>query len=156
MLNCILGMVDKTKKALSILQQRNIPQSTSPTTSHKVVQGNFNTRTNYNNSPPSNSTTNHGNQNGVNDARNGTSNLVSSMEGVIGATGHGEVPYVGEGGSDAFVRSKIPVSDMLAATLRSTEERVVEVRRRAEEAVLEVYELVLILEFRFTRKTKVI
>ena len=152
MLNCILGMVDKTKKALSILQQRNIPQSTSPTTSHKAVPGNYNTPTIYNNTPPSTATTNHGNQNGVNDARNGSSNNVSSIEGVVGAAGHGEVPYIGEGGSDAFVRSKIPVSDMLAATLRSTEERVVEVRRRAEEAVLEVYELVLILEFRFIRK----
>ena len=33
MLNCILGMVDKTKRALSILQQRNVPSSSSPISS---------------------------------------------------------------------------------------------------------------------------
>ena len=33
------------------------------------------------------------------------------------------------------------VSDLLAATIRNTEEKVVEVRRRAEEAVQEVSEL---------------
>ena len=75
----------------------------------------------------------------MNTGRNGSSNQASSIEGIVAAAGHGGMSYVGEGGSEAFVRSKIPVSDMLAATLRSTEERVVEVRRRAEEAVLEVF-----------------
>lgn len=65
MLNCILGMVDKTKRALTILQQRN-------------------------------------------------------------------------GGPIADIPTPRPVGELLAATIRSTEEKVVEVRRRAEEAVHEV------------------
>ena len=138
MLNCILGMVDKTKRALSILQQRNVPQSTSPTSGHKVAQGNYSTSMNYNNNLSSLANTSQANQSGVNVGRNGASNVASSIEGIVGAAGHGGISYATEGGADAFVRSKIPVSDMLAATLRSTEERVVEVRRRAEEAVLEV------------------
>ena len=127
MLNCILGMVDKTKKALGILQQRSNPPSSSPTSGNKVVQGSYGTSI----------------QNGVNVGRNGASCQVSSIEGMIGAAGHGAGSYGTEGGADAFVRSKLPVSDMLAATLRSTEERVVEVRRRAEEAVLEVLDSLL-------------
>ena len=142
MLNCILGMVDKTKRALSILQQRNVPTSTSPTSGNKVAQGNFNTSMSFNNNLPSMASTSQTNQNGANVGRNGTSNedhrRVIEAAMVAGASNHGGVSYASEGGADAFVRSKIPVSDMLAATLRSTEERVVEVRRRAEEAVLEV------------------
>ena len=48
------------------------------------------------------------------------------------------------GGGDSMpglagqLRSKQAMNDLLAATIRSTEERVVEVRRRAEEAVQEV------------------
>ena len=136
MLNCILGMVDKTKRALSILQQRNIPASVSPTSGYKTANYN-NGMTLATNIPPI-SSAGHAHSSDSNLGRAGVSNFASTVEGMVGVVGQGGAQYVNEGASDAFIRSKIPVSDMLAATLRSTEERVVEVRRRAEEAVLEV------------------
>ena len=90
MLNCILGMVDKTKRALGILQQRQQQQQKPP-------------------QPPK--------------------------------------TFPGDGYVEDRLRSARPgqqlqnpnsMSDLLAATIRSTEERVIEVRRRAEEAVQEV------------------
>lgn len=81
MLNCILGMVDKTKRALAILQQR---------------------------------------QSGMNYAM--ASELFSSDS----------------SNSARRNTSTTMMNDLLAATIRSTEERVIEVRRRAEEAVQEV------------------
>ena len=84
MLNCILGMVDKTKRALSILQQRQLGHSMTDYNSDHL-------------SPPSRT---------------------------------------------RFQQPSAPppqaMSDILTATIRSTEERVIEVRRRAEEAVQEV------------------
>ena len=138
MLNCILGMVDKTKRALSILQQRNIPASLSPTSGYKTVQANYNNGMTLGTNIPPISSAGHTHSSDGNVARPGVSNFASTVEGMVGVVGQGGAQYVTEGASDAFIRSKIPVSDMLAATLRSTEERVVEVRRRAEEAVLEV------------------
>ena len=44
------------------------------------------------------------------------------------------------GGAAAGAGGPAAVSDLLAATIRNTEEKVVEVRRRAEEAVQEVSE----------------
>ena len=134
MLNCILGMVDKTKRALSILQQRNVPASLSPTSGYKTFQANYNNGTNIS-SNMSSISTGPSHSSGVNIGRSGANSFASTADGMAG---QGVAQYVPEGTSDAFMRSKIPVSDMLAATLRSTEERVVEVRRRAEEAVLEV------------------
>ena len=127
-------MVDKTKRALSILQQRNVPASLSPTSGYKTFTANYNNGMNMN-SNMSSISTGPSHSSGVNIGRSGANNFASTTEGIAGQSG---AQYVPEGTSDAFIRSKIPVSDMLAATLRSTEERVVEVRRRAEEAVLEV------------------
>jgi hypothetical protein len=138
MLNCILGMVDKTKRALSILQQRNIPASLSPTSSYKTAQANYNNGMPLSTNIPPISNASHTHSSDGNVGRSGVSNFASIVEGMVGGVGQGGAQYVTEGASDTFIRSKIPVSDMLAATLRSTEERVVEVRRRAEEAVLEV------------------
>ena len=138
MLNCILGMVDKTKRALSILQQRNISSSTSPTTGYKTVQTNYSTVNSLGNTMTSIANAVHTQPSGGNMGRGGINSFGSTIEPAVGGAGQTGVQYGSEAGSDAFIRSKIPVSDMLAATLRSTEERVVEVRRRAEEAVLEV------------------
>ena len=138
MLNCILGMVDKTKRALSILQQRNVPASVSPTSGYKTVQSNYSNGMALGTNIPPISSAGHAHSSDSNLGRSGVSNFASTVEGMVGVVGQGGAQFANEGASDAFIRSKIPVSDMLAATLRSTEERVVEVRRRAEEAVLEV------------------
>ena len=98
MLNCILGMVDKTKRALSILQQRNGLSS----------------------SPPPGS--------GDHTASSSSQQLSSP-------------PAAANAAADPFhqqLGTKQSMNEILAATIRSTEERVVEVRRRAEEAVQEV------------------
>ena len=76
---------------------------------------------------------------GVNNGRTGYNSIASTIEGLVaGGGGQYGSQFSSDGGVEALIRSKLPVSDMLAATLRSTEDRVVEVRRRAEEAVLEV------------------
>ena len=75
---------------------------------------------------------------GVNTGRPGYNSIASTIEGLVAGGGQYGSQFSSDGGVEALIRSKLPVSDMLAATLRSTEDRVVEVRRRAEEAVLEV------------------
>ena len=138
-------MVDKTKRALSILQQRNAPASTSPSSLYKTPQ------TNHNNGS---STSLSGNGTGISSTghpypslggstgRLVSSNFASTMaDGLMACGSQNGIQFnlAEGGGTDPLInRSKFAVSDMLAATLRSTEERVVEVRRRAEEAVLEV------------------
>ena len=78
---------------------------------------------------------------GVNTGRPGYNSIASTIEGLVAGGGQYGSQFASDGGVEALIRSKLPVSDMLAATLRSTEDRVVEVRRRAEEAVLEVIAL---------------
>ncbi|XP_059088914.1 protein CBFA2T1-like isoform X2 [Tigriopus californicus] len=87
MLNCILGMVDKTKRALTILQQRQMGQTPpgTPLNSYDLHE-----------------------PNGSRSRSLSTSANQASM------------------------------NELLAATLRNTEEKVIEVRRRAEEAVQDV------------------
>ena len=146
MLNCILGMVDKTKRALSILQQRNASAAVTPANLHKT------SRTNYNNGTNLGNTLSGSSSNAVNNAPptsassgyfariGGTSSFASAIDGLMARNNQNGAAFSIDGGVDPLVLgSKVPVSDMLAATLRSTEERVAEVRRRAEEAVLEVY-----------------
>jgi runt-related transcription factor 1 len=87
MLNCIMGMVDKTKRALSILQQRQVKSGLGqPST-----------------------------------------NCLEQQSSSACARRHAFTPAASSS-----------VNELLAATIRSTEERVIEVRRRAEEAVHEV------------------
>lgn len=108
MLNCILGMVDKTKRALTILQQRNGLSC----------------------SPPPGQTSSSLTDPHVNPMASSSSQLSS--------------PPAAAGTADPFhqqLRTKQSMNEILAATIRSTEERVVEVRRRAEEAVQEVCSL---------------
>ena len=104
MLNCILGMVDKTKRALTILQQRNgLSGSPPPGQTGSLTDPH------------------------VNPMASSSSPLSS--------------PPAAAGTADTFhqqLRTKQSMNEILAATIRSTEERVVEVRRRAEEAVQEV------------------
>ena len=135
MLNCILGMVDKTKRALSILQRRNIPTSTSPNSNSKVSQGNHNNYVGHGSGMTANGNNGSHQSSGVNIGYN---SIASTIEGLVAGGGQYGSQFSSDGGVEALIRSKLPVSDMLAATLRSTEDRVVEVRRRAEEAVLEV------------------
>ena len=141
-------MVDKTKRALSILQQRNA--SSAAVTSANLHKT---SRTNYNNGTNSSSTlSGSSSNNGVNNApptsassgyfarMGGNSSFASAIDGLMARNSQNGAAFSIDGGLDPLVLgSKVPVSDMLAATLRSTEERVAEVRRRAEEAVLEVY-----------------
>ncbi|CAB4067882.1 RUNX1T1 [Lepeophtheirus salmonis] len=117
MLNCILGMVEKTKRALSILQQRNITNNKPHQYSHSLSGM---TRSNFSNSSLYNNSSNSSNG-------NPSVNNNNTME-VLGRY-H---PYYSQ-----------PVGDFLANTLRNTEDRVVEVRRRAEEAVNEVKRIAL-------------
>ena len=138
MLNCILGMVDKTKRALSILQRRNIPTSTSPNSNSKVSQGNHNNYMGHGSGMSANGNNGSQQSSGVNTGRPGYNSIASTIEGLVAGGGQYGSQFSSDGGVEALIRSKLPVSDMLAATLRSTEDRVVEVRRRAEEAVLEV------------------
>ena len=134
-------MVDKTKRALSILQQRNVPSSTSPTSLYKTSQSNYNNGTNLGNNMPGVPSSGHPNPSVGNVGRIGANCFASTMDGLMAGGIQSGTQFVAEGGTDPLIiRSKVPVSDILAATLRSTEERVVEVRRRAEEAVLEVRE----------------
>ena len=145
MLNCILGMVDKTKRALGILQQRSVAPVTSSSlcanasTSYNITCTNAGGRL-----PGGNNEGIYTTQSSIMSSgglgRMGGSNFTTAMDSLLsrGLSQQG-ISAANEGGVDPLIfGSKVPVSDMLAATLRSTEERVIEVRRRAEEAVLEV------------------
>ncbi|XP_053981135.1 protein CBFA2T2 [Hylaeus volcanicus] len=109
MLNCILGMVEKTKRALAILQTRGC---SSPAAA----------------APLAASTSAGGAQNGNGGSNSATSNNPSSTNGsqVESSTGDRE-------GSLKRLSGEI-----VAQTIRATEDKVAEVKRKAEEAVLEV------------------
>ena len=113
MLNCILGMVDKTKRALTILQQRNGLSCSPPPSGHT--------------SSAPGSLTDPTNQLG-----SSHSQMPSPPAAAPSAASAAADPYQQQ------LRTKQSMNEILAATIRSTEERVVEVRRRAEEAVQEV------------------
>ncbi len=110
MLNCILGMVDKTKRALAILQQRQqqpqVPADLGDSPAAAV--GRFRAQ-----------------------SENGTAGAGSAAAAVAA----GRRPLTA---AAASLSSQQTMNELLAATLRNTEERVIEVRRRAEEAVQEV------------------
>ncbi|XP_076175334.1 CBFA2/RUNX1 partner transcriptional co-repressor nervy [Ptiloglossa arizonensis] len=108
MLNCILGMVEKTKRALAILQTRGC---SSPAAAPTLA--------------PSTSA---GAQNGNGGGNNAAGNNPSSTNGsqVESSTGDRE-------GSLKRLSGEI-----VAQTIRATEDKVAEVKRKAEEAVLEV------------------
>ena len=116
MLNCILGMVDKTKRALSILQRRNIPTSTSPNSNSKVSQGNHNNYMAHGSGISANG--NNGSQQscGGNTGRPGYNSIASTIEGLVAGGGQYGSQFASDGGVEALIRSKLPVSDMLAAT----------------------------------------
>ena len=105
MLNCILGMVDKTKKALGILQQRQLGHSLN-------------------------------NIEGENAAAPAAQPQPQQQRRQQPAASPQLRPQQALGASSSGATANM--NDILAATIRSTEERVVEVRRRAEEAVQEV------------------
>jgi len=92
MLNCILGMVDKTKRALSILQQRQ---------------------------------QNHSYRNDDTKIKPGKHQATPPTLSKTPTTLH-------------LSPSAAAIADLLAATIRNTEEKIFEVRRKAEEAVQEV------------------
>ena len=114
MLNCILGMVDKTKRALTILQQRNGLSCSPPPSGHTS------------NAAPGSLTDHPTSQLGSSHSQ------MPSPPAAAAPSAASADPYHQQ------LRTKQSMNEILAATIRSTEERVVEVRRRAEEAVQEV------------------
>ncbi|XP_046611928.1 protein CBFA2T3 [Neodiprion virginianus] len=97
MLNCILGMVEKTKRALAILQRRGCPSPATPVTTVTTS--------------------------GSNSQNNGPAINTSSQSEC--------------GGNDRDNSLKRISGEIVAQTIRATEDRVAEVQRRAEEAMLE-------------------
>lgn len=119
MLNCILGMVDKTKRALSILQQRNGLHSPPQSNSDNKPAAS---------SPPEQFNPRGGALLPQDEAPGG---------GPGGAVKHGQhLQLNGVDQQQGLFRK--PISEILATTIKNTEARVVEVKRKAEEAVLEV------------------
>ncbi|XP_025602420.2 protein CBFA2T3 isoform X1 [Athalia rosae] len=96
MLNCILGMVEKTKRALAILQRRGCPSPAIPVTAVTTS--------------------------GTNPQNNGPANTGDRSD---------------SAGNERDNSLKRISGEIVAQTIRATEDRVAEVQRRAEEAMLE-------------------
>ncbi|XP_034949697.1 protein CBFA2T2 isoform X3 [Chelonus insularis] len=110
MLNCILGMIEKTKRALLILQKRGC---SSPVTSSSLASG-------------LNSCTQNGNNIGNNNNINNICTNNSQVESSSSVT-------------DRDSNLKRLSGEIVAQTIRATEDRVAaEVKKRAEEAMQEV------------------
>ncbi len=120
MLNCILGMVDKTKRALAILQQRQQHQQHQQPQPKPFHHPHPATTSNSSSALPSTSSAS------TTTASSSNSFSLEYLEGLAA------LPPA---------RRSAAFGEILAATIKSTEERVVEVRRRAEEAVQEVSNL---------------
>ncbi|XP_043264104.1 protein CBFA2T1 [Colletes gigas] len=109
MLNCILGMVEKTKRALAILQTRGCSSPASM--------------------PPLAASTSTGAQNG-----NGGNNTSVASNNPSSTNGS----QVESSTGDREGNLKRLSGEIVAQTIRVTEDKVAEVKRKAEEAVLEV------------------
>ncbi len=133
MLNCILGMVDKTKKALAILQQRQQQQQQSIHHHHNQQHQHQHQQHPLHHPSPFATTS---------VPAPSPSPAAAPAATTVGPSATSSssscLDYLESLSSLPPARRTAAMSELLAATIRNTEERVVEVRRRAEEAVQEV------------------
>ncbi|KAJ8673353.1 hypothetical protein QAD02_004615 [Eretmocerus hayati] len=115
MLNCILGMVDKTKRALAILQKRGCTSPAASATTSSTTTSSTGVSNNTINSPLVNGSSSSAAQS------NGPQQI---SEQLLSVTDVGSLKRLS--------------GEIVAQTIRATEDRVAEVKRKAEEAVQEV------------------